>query len=209
MSSFAKVQISKNINLPHFPKSIDHSTIEWQSKKGLDNRSMYRITEDGILERKQKTRREKTDKEKAEEAERWGFESWQEYVNAYEDHSPSDDSMYPPQVDYEIGSGSPRPPMALPNNMTVDEVWWGGIEKHGSFEIHSTIKRDPTAYEEIEHADGTTRKNPSGYKLDVYLQYECHFVKGTLDEITFEGERMPDRSTKETISELKNWDLNN
>jgi len=203
---FASVRISNELNLPHFPDEIDRKEMVWQSKQGLNgDDGPYRVTADGRLEKQQKTRREKTDEEKQQEAETWGFDSWNEYKQAYENHTVgnNDTGMYPPEVDYNIDeakSDDDRPPTFSVSEQTVDEVWWGDISFHGTFEFHNLIQRDPISYKSGAH------ERPEDYALDVYLQYEARFTRGNLDEIVFIGERRSASNDPSTaLKKIEDW----
>jgi hypothetical protein len=117
MGIFATVEIGGDVELPHFPESLDHTTRWWQSKRGLDlyEQGPYKITKDGRLLLKQRTYREKTDEEKQAEAEKWGLDSWDSFVTCYEE------------------SGG----MLIP-----DEVYWSDQDYHGAFEAHASGKRE-------------------------------------------------------------------
>lgn len=205
---YAIVYIEDEVELPHFPRKIDKEDIQWQSKKGLDvyDGGLYRITNEGRLEKKQKSRREKTEEEKQAEAEKWGFPSWEKYVEAYNN---VENDLIPSEIDYEINSDEDSPPVISPSESTVDEVWWSDQNMHGTFEFHKSIKKDPIEYEEVVSLGGERSRKPSEYALEVYIQYEARFTRGDLDEIVFMGERMSDDSIEETASKLREWDRNN
>jgi len=214
---FSTIRVSNDINLPHFPDEVDRDEMSWQSKQGLDvYGGPYRITADGRLEQEQRTRREKTDEEKQREAEKWGFDSWSEYKEAYENHNlgNEDAGLYPPEVDYNPEESNPnddRPPVFFPGEEKVDEVFWEDISFHGTFEFHNILRKDPTSYEAFTDDDGDViHEKPEEYALDVFLQYEARFTRGNLDEIVFLGERMSDSDEpRETalnkIEEWKGW----
>lgn len=214
---FCSVTVSNEVQLPHFPDEVDRNEMSWQSKQGLDvYGGPYRITADGRLEQEQKTRREKTDEEKQREAEKWGFDSWSEYRDAYENHNVGneDAGMYPPEVDYNPDESNPdddRPPAFCVSKEIVDEVFWEDISFHGTFEFHNILRRDPISYETFTDDNGDViHEKPEEYALDVFLQYEARFTRGSLDKIVFIGERMsasndPREAALEKIEEWREW----
>lgn len=205
MGMYATIHIDNRVELPHFPRSIDRDDMKWQSKRGLDvYGGPYRITSEGRLERKQTSRRDKTEDEKQEEAERWGFSSWEEYVSSYE--NMDDGRVFPSEINYDRDSDEHTPPTFSPSETTVDEVWWADHNMHGTFEFHRSIKAEPVEYEKTVNAQGEEVQRPSEYELDVYLQYEARFTRGDLDQIVFMGERSGEDSVEETASKLREWD---
>lgn len=206
MGMFGDVVVDSSIELPHFPEEIDRDGIVWQSKEGLDvYGGPYRITSDGRLEEKKTRYRDKTDDEKLEEAQKWGFDSWDEYIQAYEENK---DSLYPDEIDYDIDrDGDEDHPPLFPSEKKVDETWWEDIYQHGTFEFHHVLQRDPLEYEEIETANGGTMERVSEYALDVYIEYEARFTEGNLDEIVFRGQRMPrsDDPIQSALDQIESW----
>lgn len=205
MGVFATVYVDNSIDLPHFPEEIDREGMSWQSKQGLDvYAGPYRITADGRLEQKKESYREKTAEEKQAEAEKWGFDSWDEYVQAYED---SEKTLYPDAVDYDPDDDSieDHPPF-FPSEETVDETWWADISHHGTFEFHQVIKRDPTDTEVIEGPNGEVER-PTNYALNAFLEYEARFNKGDLDGIVFMGSRASpsDDPIGEALDKIEEW----
>lgn len=200
MGMFATVFVSSGIDLPYMPSSVDYEEMSWQSKQGLDVYSgPYRITEEGRLERKEKSAREKTYEEKDEEAKRWGFESWEDYTSAYEDY---DGGLVPESVDYE--EGKEHPPTVYPSETTVDEIWWADHNMHGTFEFHRMMERNPTKRDEmLENNENTSLESSS----NLYVQYEARFTKGDLDDIVLVGERGSDETLEETIKKIKELGL--
>lgn len=211
---FADVYVSNDIELPHFPSEIDRDDMVWQSKQGLDvYAGPYRITTDERLEKRQTSYREKTDEEKQTEAERWGFDSWDEYMQAYDEMDPNEDGLFPDSIDYDIDEDGYEnaPPTLSPRKQTLEKEWWADVSFHGTFEFHQAIKRDPTEYEEITSpTDDKTVERPSEYALNVYLEYEGRFNEGDLDEIVFMGQRLghtddPIEEALRKIEEWRNW----
>lgn len=206
MGMFAWVTVSNEIELPHFPSAyIDRSEMSWQSKQGIDRYGgPYRITADGRLEEQQEYYRDKTDEEKQAEASKWGFDSWDAFIDAYE----NDDSGgfgYPDAVDYDReseDSDGEHPPV-YPSEKILAYKEWEDVNKHGTMEFHSCIQRDPLGKRYV----GDTEL-PDDYKLDVFIEYEVRFTEGNLDEIVFMGERFGDEpveSIKRQINEWKEW----
>jgi len=77
---FDNISVDEEVSLPYFPDSLDKTEINWQTKsfhRGLDN---FKLTEDGRLLEENISHREKTPAEKQAEAEQWGFDSWDAYV---------------------------------------------------------------------------------------------------------------------------------
>ena len=201
---FATVYVDEETNLPHFPEAINGTDMSWQCKQGLDVYSgPYKITAKGRLQRKEQSHREKTGDEKQAEAEKWGFDTWESYVNAYEEF---EDGLYPTEVEYDEDNDDERPPSIMPTQTVVDETWWADHNVHGTFEFHQVLRQNPIEYETVVKPDGEEVKEPSEYELDVYLQYEARFTQGNLDEIVFMGERMGDKSIEETIEEIEEWE---
>lgn len=204
MSMFARVDIDNSIELPHFPDRIDRDGMSWQSKQGLDRYGLpYRVTAEGRLEQKQEEYRDKTDEEKQTEAEKWGFNSWDEYTTAYEEN---EEDLYPDAVDTE--SNDEHPPF-MPSEKILENTFWHDINHHGTFEIHQIIRENPQDTETVAGAEimeGEGFERPCDYELDVFLSYEITFDRGDLQEIKFMGERMSDRSLDETIEMLEEFD---
>jgi hypothetical protein len=201
---FARVGIDNSIELPHFPERVDREGMSWQSKQGLDRYGLpYRVTAEGRLEQKQEEYREKTEEEKQSEAEKWGFDSWEEYTTAYEEY---DEGLYPDSVDTE--SNDEYPPV-FPKQKTLENEFWHDVNHHGTFEIHQIIRENPQDTEVIG-ADRLEEpfERPCDYELDVFLSYEITFDKGDLQEVKFMGERMEDRSLEETVELLEEFDRN-
>lgn len=210
MGIYATVYVDNDIDLPYFPDEIDRTDMAWQSKQGINvYAGPYRITSDERLERKEVSHREKTPEEKQSEAEKWGFDSWEEYIQAYENNN-NDEKLYPPEVDYNPNEDDEHPPI-FPSEKTVDETWWADHNMHGTFEFHKKIKRDPIEYETtLDPSSGTEIERPAEYALDICFKYEARFTRGDLDEIVFLGERGRDRdssveSTLEKIEEWREW----
>lgn len=83
MGLFDHLTIADDIDLPEWEYDDDPG---WQTKD-IERPAMYhyRITSDGRLEKRQDIYREKTDEEKQQEAKKWGFDSWDEYVETYDE----------------------------------------------------------------------------------------------------------------------------
>ena len=205
---FATIRVDNEIDLPHFPEEIDRDEMSWQSKQGLDvYGGPYRITAEGRLEQKKVSCREKTDEEKAEEAAKWGFDSWDEMVQAYD--AANDSMLYPAEINYnaEEDGYEDAPPVIL-SESTTDETWWADISHHGTFEFHQAIRRDATEYEELKnYTTGKTIERPSEYMLDVFLEYEARFRHGDLTDIMFMGERDMgvDDPISEALHKIEEW----
>lgn len=195
MGVYATVYVDPEVDLPHFPEGVERDVFGWMSKQGLDPYSgPYRITSDGRLEKEQTTKREKTEQEKQEEAENWGFESWKEYVNSYERMDKG--NMFPEEID--VDTHDEYPPTIFPREETEDETWWGDCNMHGTFEFHKMIELE-------DDVKGVVFSDEVPEETDLYLQYEARYTKGSLDDIVFIGERMGERSRKETIDVIEKW----
>lgn len=208
MGMFATVRIDNSIELPHFPEELDRDKMGWQSKQGLDvYGGPYRVTGDGRLEKRQTSYRDKTDDEKRREAEKWGCDSWEEYIQLYEE---SDESMWPDELDWdedEDGYGD-TPPTISPREQTVDEEWWGDQSFHGTFEVHEVIRRDPISYNVMEDpVSGEEVKRPEEYALDVFVEYELRFNRGDLTDVVFMGERgcRTDDPIGDALDKIEEW----
>lgn len=200
MGMFARVDIHNSIELPHFPDRVDREGMSWQSKQGLDRYGLpYRVTEDRRLEQKQEEYREKTDEEKQSEAEKWGFDSWEEYNNSYEES----EGLYPESIDRD--EYDEEPPVS-PREKTLDNEFWHDINHHGTFEMHQHIRANPQSTEPF--IEGADYEIPSDYELDVFLSYEVTFNRGDLKNIKFIGERINDRDLDETIELLEEFNRN-
>jgi len=213
MSMFATIRVDNEIELPHFPEELDRDDMTWQSKQGLDKYAgPYRITADGRLEQKKVSHRDKTDDEKQAEAEKWGFDSWENMKRAYDE--ANDGSLYPEEADYDSDEDvyEEHPPLS-PSEQTTDETWWADISHHGTFEFHKSLLSDPTEFEEMEKATtGETIERPSEYALNVFLEYEARFRQGDLTDIVFMGSRGmraadgdPITHVLEQIEEWREW----
>jgi len=203
---FVTCYIDEEVTLPHFPEEIDHSEIGWQCKQGLDlYAGPYRITSDGRVEQQKYSKREKTDTEKLEEAEKWGFDSWDEYVTAYEQ---TDENIIPEELDDDTTDEYPPP---HPSTTKTDKTWWADISYHGTFEFHTILKRDPVSETEVKSpVSGEFVPMPDEYMLDVYCSYEADVDQGELQEIRFMGDRFADadnpvESAIEQIEEWRRW----
>lgn len=182
MGMFDTIKISEDVELPHFPESLDKTNIDWQSKRGLSAiGDTYRITSDGRLERKERDRREKTTAEKQAEAAKWGYKSWDKYVEAY-DYIHETGSMYPEEIDYDPDEDGyeDMPPTFRPSESKVASTYWADHDMHGSFEFHSYINED----------------------REVFPMYEARFFKGDLEDIVLLGGRGED-SLEETIEKME------
>jgi len=204
---FARVTVSNEIGLPHFPEEIDRNDMSWQSKQGLDvYAGPYRITADGRLEQKQTSYRDKTADEKRREASKWGFDSWDEYVQCYEE---CDSMLVPDAVDWDadVDGYDDSPPTMSPTEKTIDEEWWADISYHGTFEFHQALRRDPVAFEEMEKSDGEIIERPTEHALDVFLEYEARFNKGDLTDLVFMGERgsTSDDPIGDALDKIEEW----
>lgn len=202
MGMFATIHIDNSIGLPYLPNEINRDSITWQSKQGIDRYGgPYRITADGRLETKQISKRDKTDNEKQIEAEKWGYDSWEDYTDAYE----SKDGMYPE----DINQHDDESPPTFPSPTTTDEVWWEDIEYDGIFEFHGSIMEDPIEWEEIRHPtdEEKTHQRPTEYAFKVFYQYEARFTDGDLDEIVCLGKRGggSDNSIESIQNDIEEW----
>lgn len=211
MGMFCKVTVDNSIELPHFPDEIDREGMTWQSKRGLDvYGGPYRITEDGRLERKEESYRDKTDEEKQAEAEKWGFDSWEEYCQSYDEADINDEGMVPDAVDGEItfDDDTENPPTLTPRERTLEETWWADHNQHGTFEFHQVLKRDPVEFETVTGPNGEeTIERPAEHALDVFLEYEARFDKGDLQRIVFMGTRQgyEDDPIGHALDKIEEW----
>lgn len=207
MGMFASIRLEDGVELPHFPDSLDTDR-GWQSKQGLDvYDGPYRITSDGRLEKKYESYREKTDTEKLDEAERWGFDSWEAYLDAYDSMEENSGGLIPDEIDYDFETDDGAPPPAIrPKEQVKDDSWWGDCNYHGTFEFHDIVRENPV---EMEERDGAPDK-VTEWELDVYVEYEARFTKGELDEIVLIGDRGHDSDSREEIIEkFEQFEKNN
>jgi hypothetical protein len=208
MGMYAVVYVDDDIDLPHFPQGVELDRA-WQSKRGLDvYDGPYRITRDGRLEKKRQSYRDKTDEEKRAEAEKWGYGSWDEYVQAYEEAGRG----IPQRPDYidwdaEEDGYEDAPPSINPRESTLDEEWWDDQCFHGTFEFHSSVREDPVSYEMFERLGGEMVKRPDEYALDVFIEYEARFREGDLEEVMFMGSRglADDDPIEHALEQIKEW----
>lgn len=192
MGMFAHVRIDESVDLPHFPEELDHTNYDWQSKRGVDVFSgPYRLTRDGGIEQQTTVYRDKTDEEKQEEAERWGFGSWDEYTAAYdpENWDIDEEGVVPDAVDWDGDAESydERPPSVEgPSEKVVPERLWVGYNKHGTIEFHATI------------TEGS---------LDIFIGYEARFNRGELEDIMFLGCRHcnSDDPVEHALQQIEDW----
>ena len=206
MGMFATIRVDNEIELPHFPEEIDRDDMAWQSKQGLDVYSgPYRITAEGRLEQKKVSHREKTDEEKVEEAAKWGFDSWDEMKQVYDE---ADGMLYPDEIEYDADEDGyeDSPPLFLSERIT-DETWWADISHHGTFEFHQYLKRDPTEYETHEKLGEGEVEIPEEHALEVFLEYEARFRQGELTDLVFMGERHTnvDDPIGEALDKIEEW----
>lgn len=199
MGMYATVYVDESIDLSHYPEELDRGR-SWQSKRGVNRYGgPYRITEDGRLEERLIERRDKKDSEKRQEAQKWGFDNWESYIQAYEERD--EPFRHPEEVEYDPEKDNDKPPRIYPEETVVSDKYWKDVNKHGSFEFHSSIKADP-----IEETKEGPEKNIE-YKLEVYMQYEARFTDGDLDEIVFLGERFSDDKdpVESALEKIEQW----
>lgn len=154
MGVFDTIHIESGVDWPDdCPLEPDEQT--WQSKT-LGNPSMqsYKITSEGRLLRLERSSRPKTESEKQREATKWGFDSWEQYVEAYDEC----DGLIPDSINHD--DMDETPPVARPIEQTIDEEWWEDHNMHGTFEFHH-----------------------SEVWGESYYSLEARFTKGDLDDI--------------------------
>lgn len=197
---FATIYVDNSVELPYLPNEIDRDSLTWQSKQGVNRyEGPYRISADGQLEKKQFSNRDKTAEEKQAEAEKWGYDSWQAYTEAYE----SADSMYPD----DIKERDETPPV-FPSEKVTDETWWENIDYTGTVEFHGIVTEDPIEWEEVPHPTDKTKdsKRATEYAFKVFYQYEAHFENGELDELVCLGKRgSGNNSVEEIQNDIEEW----
>ena len=200
MSIFATVLVDNSIELPHFPEELNRDKVSWQSKRGLDiYGGPYRITASGTLEEQKRSARAKTAEEKQSEASRWGFDSWDEMVEAYD----NSEQPIPDAVEYD--EGEEYPPTYV-SDTVIDEKWWDDISYDGTFEFYHILKEDPTEYEEFTEDGEVIHRQPQEYALDVFLEYEARFDRGELSEIVFMGSRnVVDGPIEHALDSIESW----
>jgi len=204
---YDRLSVEEGVSLPYFPESLDKTELSWQTKsfhRGLDK---FKLTEDGRLLEENISHREKTPAEKQAEAEKWGFDSWNAYVSAYDEWRTADpdsvNEMVPAAVDGEVThDDTENPPTFKPSKTVIDETWWADRNHHGSFEFHKVVKEEPVEYEKIVKSDEESVEIPKEYELDVFLSYEARFFKGELQNIVLVGRN---DSREEIIEELKEY----
>jgi hypothetical protein len=200
MGIFASIEVEEGVELPHFPDNLDVEGRWWQSKQGLDvYGGPYKLTAGGRLLRKEQSFRDKTEEEKQAEAEKWGCDSWDEYVQVYEDS----DEMFPEELDWseEENGYEDTPPTMSPRANTLDEEWWADHNMHGSFEFHDVIQHNPTEFEERISPDGGTKERPVEWEFDLYVEYEARFTKGDLEEIVLMDGRGTSSMTSDEMAQ--------
>jgi hypothetical protein len=219
MGMFASIRIDESIDLPYFPEELDHTDYGWQSKRGIDvYNGPYKLTEDGRLKREEKIWTEKTDEEKQAEAEKWGFDSWDEYTSVYEGGwSIDEDGIIPDAVDWdsdEDGYEDMPPTFAGPSDETVKKTIWLDCNKHGTVEFYTRITEGVISTIEEEKPlstdDGETREVVEEWALNIFVEYEARFDRGGLTDIVFMGDRHqntddPIGDVLEQINKWKEW----
>lgn len=189
---FAHVRINESIELPYFPEQLDHTNYDWQSKRGVNvYNGPHRLTENGKLERQETIFREKTEEEKREEAEKWGFNSWEEYTAVYdsENWDINEDGIVPDEVDWDSNkdNNDDMPPTFVgPSEKIVDERIWLDCNKHGNVEFHAYIKEG---------------------SLDILVGYEARFNRGDLEDVMFLGCRncKSDDPVEHAVQQIEEW----
>lgn len=199
---FDNVKVEEGVDLPHLPDSIDPAEIGWQTKSFERTLSVFKLTEDGRLLRKEQSYRDKTAEEKQSEAEKWGYGSWDAYVQAYD----SAEGLYPDSIDYDMYSDElgETPPSITPRPKTLDETFWADHNYHGTMEFYSSLRRNPVAHEVLTDDDGEEFERPTEFELDVFVSYEARFTKGELDDIVLVARH--DYEREEIIEQLEEYD---
>jgi len=204
MGTFATVTVDESIDLPHFPEWIDQRDLSWQSKRGIDRYGgPYRVTADGRLEEKHKDYRDKTEAEKLNEAQTWGYNSWEAYAAAREGGPHGGDAG---RIQQLIEYRDELPPGGLiAAEQTVADEYWVDQHKHGTVEIHQMIRKG--SYTESLISDELSITSPDEYQFEVYFSYELTFDRGELDDVLFCGSRHNDfDSVAEAVDYLDNFD---
>ena len=201
---FATVTLDESIDLPHFPEWIDRSDLSWQSKRGIDRYSgPYRVNADGRLEEKHKAYRDKTEAEKLDEAQKWGYNSWEAYADARtEEPYGGDGGRISQLIEYhdELPPGG-----AFVSEQTVEDEYWVDQETHGTVEIHQVVRRG--SYTESPISEELSVTSPDEYQFEFYFSYELTFKHGTLDDVLFCGTRHNDfDSVQEAAAYLNSFD---
>lgn len=153
---FDHISVHESIALPGYPD--DRGDRQFQTKQ-VDYPSMdtYRVTADGRLEQRRRSYREKTEEEKQASAEERGFDSWDAYLEAYNE-AREKEGMAEEFLDGTI-------PFAGPRHETIDEEWWVDQQYHGDVEIHCSGLRFEPPVEE-------------------FFSYVLRFTHGELEEVT-------------------------
>jgi hypothetical protein len=153
------------------------------------------------LEKRQTSYRDKTDEEKQAEAEKWGCDSWDEYVQLYEE---SDSGLtFPDELDWDEDEDGyeDTPPSLSPSEQIFDEQWWADLSFHGTFEIHEYVRRDPIEWKTIGEVE-----RPEEYALELFIEYELHYNQGDLTDISFMGEHhCSDNPVDDALDKIKAW----
>jgi len=170
MGLFARVTIDDSINLPHYPNHLERGHT-WQSKTdALDGLVSYCVDDRGRLVRETQHKRQKTEEEKRKEAQKWGYDSWDEYVTAYDES----DDMWPDDIDYEEGDVE-RPPAVRPSEQTVHETTWEDTHMHGEVEVYRAVDKWQGANPDHDDFPSTL------------LQYTLWFQQGKLQDVIIGG----------------------
>jgi hypothetical protein len=120
MGLFDTIIIEEGIELPEFPDDGDPDDLDWQTKDiGHPSMSVYKITDNGRLLRKEVERAEMTQEEMDEYARDHGYESWEVWEN----------------TDTKLNE-----PLDTWKYKVVDEHWVDH-NMHGSFEFHASTRQ--------------------------------------------------------------------
>lgn len=142
MGLYDTIHIESGVDLPELPDSIDQTAVRWQTKDLGRDMHEYRLSADGELQSEQRTYRMKTDEEQQAEAEQWGFNSWDAYIDAYDSHDAGD-GLYPDAVQEYVSfeNNEPLPPSFRPTRQTLDESWWETHPFTGTLTFYKSFKR--------------------------------------------------------------------
>jgi hypothetical protein len=155
MGMYNEVIIDQRFELPEYPTNA----VRKFQTKDIEPRSLhtYRITGEGVLQKKEVERCEKTAEEKQKEAEEQGFDSWDEYVEWHEKKMNEGESPLQLFLERDI---HPLGPMET----KVDQMWWEEYSYDGRLNFYNS----PSLIDSINESYSYTADISNGEVEDIH-----------------------------------------